>query len=99
MYAETVMAIPGACVNGLNYHPDRGKVSGRMWGGSASVSIGKDVTVHLMLWAHLSDNETLSSLLPHFSVKVLDYRLGPVNTDVSFMTPTEAYHARKAKEN
>lgn len=55
----------------IKIHPDREKVSGRMWGGSAEANIN-GVKIGLQMWHHGGDNETVESLKEHFYIKFVN---------------------------
>ena len=48
--------------------PSRGKSFGRMWDGSAELELNGE-HFNFELWYHGADEETLDTLLPHFSLK------------------------------
>lgn len=55
----------------IEIYPSREKVSGRMWGGSAEAEINGH-KLKYKLWHHGSNNETIESLTPEFSLEAID---------------------------
>lgn len=58
-------------IQNFNYNPDRPKVSGRMWGGSAEI-IHDNLQIELQLWYHGGDEETADSLKPQLTIKFVN---------------------------
>ena len=55
-------------VDGPDFHADRAKVMGRMWGGSAQLEL-KKMQFFFQLWHHGADKETLDTLKPYFRLR------------------------------
>lgn len=68
MLYNRLMALGATVVEPLKVWPDRCKVNGRMWGGSAVLELNGD-KYDLGLWYHGSSSETVESLTPHFNLR------------------------------